>query len=168
MKKLTDGRRTTDAKWWQYLTWSFGSGELKMDLHVKKKQRRISFWSKSQKLRNSTFAVPLDLLKIVCMCSMISAAQLVCPLHRSLDTRIVCGIAYEQTPTSISIRHHFYSVHLLLWKECLLLVTFSPEVNKQQVLTQWPLNRYLIHPNNTFVYLVQCNNPIDCLHQAKP
>jgi hypothetical protein len=26
----------------------------------------------------------------------------------------------------------------------------------------------LIHPNNTFVYLVQCNNPIDCLHQAKP
>jgi hypothetical protein len=22
-------RRTTDAKWWQYLTWPFGSGELK-------------------------------------------------------------------------------------------------------------------------------------------
>ena len=28
-EKLTDGRRTTDAKWWQYLTWPFGSGELK-------------------------------------------------------------------------------------------------------------------------------------------
>jgi hypothetical protein len=28
MKKLTDGRRT-DAKWWQYLTWPFVSGELK-------------------------------------------------------------------------------------------------------------------------------------------
>jgi hypothetical protein len=27
--------RTTDAKWWQYLTWSFGSGELK-----RKKSRR--------------------------------------------------------------------------------------------------------------------------------
>jgi hypothetical protein len=26
----------------------------------------------------------------------------------------------------------------------------------------------LIHPNNTFVYLVQCNSPIDCLHQARP
>ena len=29
-EKLTDGRRTTDAKWWQYLTWPFGSGELIM------------------------------------------------------------------------------------------------------------------------------------------
>jgi hypothetical protein len=28
LKKSSHGR-TTDAKWWQYLTWPFGSGELK-------------------------------------------------------------------------------------------------------------------------------------------
>ena len=28
--RKTDDGRTTDAKWWQYLTWPFGSGELKM------------------------------------------------------------------------------------------------------------------------------------------
>jgi hypothetical protein len=26
--------RTTDAKWWQYLTWPFGSGELKKETEV--------------------------------------------------------------------------------------------------------------------------------------
>ena len=26
----------------------------------------------------------------------------------------------------------------------------------------------MIHPNNTFVYLVQCYSPIDCLHQTRP
>ena len=33
-----------------------------------------------------------------------------------------------------------------------------------------PLKQYecLIHPNNTFIYLVQCYSPIDCLHQARP
>ena len=39
-EKLTDGRQTTDAKWWQYLTWHFGSGELKM-------RRKIS-WTDGQ------------------------------------------------------------------------------------------------------------------------
>jgi hypothetical protein len=27
-RRTTDDGRTTDAKWWQYLTWPFGSGEL--------------------------------------------------------------------------------------------------------------------------------------------
>jgi hypothetical protein len=33
--------RTTDAKWWQYLTWPFGSGELKNVIHSLESSQRL-------------------------------------------------------------------------------------------------------------------------------
>jgi DNA-binding response OmpR family regulator len=51
-EKLTDGRRT-DAKWWQYLTWPFGSGELKRRLNqVQRRHSHVSISSMHDDVNN--------------------------------------------------------------------------------------------------------------------